>query len=29
MTIVVGKLKEPEEDPGAGDENQGGGGTSP
>ena len=28
VTIVVGKLKEPEEDPGgAGDENQGGGGT--
>ena len=27
VAIVVGKFKEPEEDPGAGDENQGGGGT--
>ncbi len=27
VTIVVGKLKQPEDEPGAGDENQGGGGT--
>ena len=29
VTIVVGKLKEPADDPGAGDENQGGGGSPP
>jgi len=29
VTIVVGKLKPPEEDPGTGDENQGGGGSNP
>ncbi len=29
VTIVVGKLKPPEEDPGAGDENQDGGGNTP